>query len=196
MNHSPSFCTDSPLDLVIKKYLILDTFNLLNLSHEEKIAYFKSRVDQDPLNSNLGSYSPPRTSCRSGKEEGEELGGYRKLFPLENVVECEEVNRTYYNVLRVQKLERSHRMYQRCSLPATHKACLNCNVRLGESVLFQGAKEENNPSYTLYQAINNLYAKRGSVLKENSCRGYRHSYKEEEGVFEFEEGLQTEVIKK
>ena len=31
VNHSPSFCTDSPLDLIIKKYLLLDTFVLLNM---------------------------------------------------------------------------------------------------------------------------------------------------------------------
>jgi tubulin polyglutamylase TTLL6/13 len=33
VNHSPSFSTDSPLDLIIKKCLILDTLNLLNLNH-------------------------------------------------------------------------------------------------------------------------------------------------------------------
>lgn len=43
VNHSPSFCTETPLDLLIKKCLILDTLNLLNLNNEDKINYIKSR---------------------------------------------------------------------------------------------------------------------------------------------------------
>lgn len=36
VNHSPSFCTDSPLDMVIKKSLIKDTFILLNIKNSDK----------------------------------------------------------------------------------------------------------------------------------------------------------------
>ena len=36
INHSPSFCTDSPLDYIIKKSLILDTLLLLNLHCSDK----------------------------------------------------------------------------------------------------------------------------------------------------------------
>lgn len=36
VNHSPSFCTESPLDFVVKKFLILDTLVLLNLNGEDK----------------------------------------------------------------------------------------------------------------------------------------------------------------
>ncbi len=32
VNHTPSFHTDSPLDLQVKKYLIVDTLNLVNIS--------------------------------------------------------------------------------------------------------------------------------------------------------------------
>lgn len=34
VNHTPSFTTDTPLDFTIKRNLILDTFNLLNISHK------------------------------------------------------------------------------------------------------------------------------------------------------------------
>ena len=56
VNHSPSFSTDSPLDMTIKKCLILDTLNLLALNHDDKITYFKNKNDHDPL------YSPLLTS--------------------------------------------------------------------------------------------------------------------------------------
>lgn len=39
VNHSPSFCTDSPLDLKIKKSLLRDTLHILNLTHKRKKAY-------------------------------------------------------------------------------------------------------------------------------------------------------------
>lgn len=35
MNHSPSFTTDTPLDLRIKESLILETLNLVNLDHRQ-----------------------------------------------------------------------------------------------------------------------------------------------------------------
>jgi D-alanine-D-alanine ligase-like ATP-grasp enzyme len=37
VNNSPSLATDSPLDLSVKKELIADVFNLLNLSHKRKM---------------------------------------------------------------------------------------------------------------------------------------------------------------
>jgi len=36
INHSPSFSVDSSLDLEIKKNLMIDTFNLLNLQNKDK----------------------------------------------------------------------------------------------------------------------------------------------------------------
>ena len=36
VNHSPSFTTDTPLDKQIKRNLIGDAINLLNLSHKRK----------------------------------------------------------------------------------------------------------------------------------------------------------------
>jgi len=36
VNQAPSFATDSELDLFVKKSLIMDTFNLLGLSVEER----------------------------------------------------------------------------------------------------------------------------------------------------------------
>jgi tubulin polyglutamylase TTLL6/13 len=40
VNHSPSFCTDSPLDYTIKKNVLRDTLHMLNLSWRRKNKYF------------------------------------------------------------------------------------------------------------------------------------------------------------
>ena len=42
VNHSPSFCTDSPLDLTMKKNLLRDTLHILNLSQKRKQAYLRA----------------------------------------------------------------------------------------------------------------------------------------------------------
>lgn len=36
VNHQPSLVTDSPFDLAVKKSLIMDTINLLNLDEKDK----------------------------------------------------------------------------------------------------------------------------------------------------------------
>jgi tubulin polyglutamylase TTLL6/13 len=43
VNHSPSFTTDAPIDMNVKKHLIMDTLNLLNLSYEDKKNYLLRR---------------------------------------------------------------------------------------------------------------------------------------------------------
>lgn len=37
VNHSPSFSTDSPVDLKVKRQVILDTFRILDVSKSRKI---------------------------------------------------------------------------------------------------------------------------------------------------------------
>ena len=36
VNHAPSFNTDTPLDFMIKKQLLIDTFKILGMSVDEK----------------------------------------------------------------------------------------------------------------------------------------------------------------
>ena len=47
VNHSPSFTGGSPLDKTIKKYLLLDTLNLLNLDNQDKIDYLKRPTQEN-----------------------------------------------------------------------------------------------------------------------------------------------------
>ena len=44
VNHSPSFSTDSPLDFKVKKNLVADVIELLNLSWFKKMKYKKQKA--------------------------------------------------------------------------------------------------------------------------------------------------------
>lgn len=46
VNQSPSFATDSPLDYEVKKAVVKDAFNLLNVSQERREAFLKTRDNQ------------------------------------------------------------------------------------------------------------------------------------------------------
>ena len=83
VNHSPSFCTETPLDLLIKKSLILDTLTLLNLNYEDKINYIKSRNEQDNISSSQIFKSYVKNVVVSS--ELESIGAYKKIYPVDNV---------------------------------------------------------------------------------------------------------------
>ena len=82
VNHSPSFCTETPLDLLIKKCLILDTLNLLNLNYEDKISYIKSKNQQDNISSNQIFRSYAKNVAFVA--EPESTGGYRRIYPVDS----------------------------------------------------------------------------------------------------------------
>ena len=44
VNHAPSFSTDSPLDFKVKKNLITDVIQLLNLSYFKKMKFKKQKA--------------------------------------------------------------------------------------------------------------------------------------------------------
>lgn len=44
VNHAPSFSTDSPLDFKVKKNLVTDTIQLLNLSYFKKMKFKKQKA--------------------------------------------------------------------------------------------------------------------------------------------------------
>jgi len=46
INYTPSFWTDSPLDLKIKKTLIKDTLILLNVRPKARIEYWRKKCNQ------------------------------------------------------------------------------------------------------------------------------------------------------
>lgn len=44
VNHSPSLNIDSPIDQEIKKYLLMDSFNILNISTKNRRKYYENRL--------------------------------------------------------------------------------------------------------------------------------------------------------
>jgi len=46
VNQSPSFATDSPLDYKVKKAVIVDAFNLLNITWDKRQQYIKERKEE------------------------------------------------------------------------------------------------------------------------------------------------------
>jgi hypothetical protein len=96
VNHSPSFCTETPLDLTIKKHLLLDTLNLLNLNRDDKTNYLKSRNEQDNIHNAQILKNYVRNAVR--ETEPEELGAFRPLYPPSS--QSQETLKVYDQLLK------------------------------------------------------------------------------------------------
>jgi tubulin polyglutamylase TTLL6/13 len=97
VNHTPSFTTDSPLDLSIKKSVITDTLHLLNL-HPNHRKLFHRKQKLEVLRRNLsGKIEKPtkeeklqkREACQVQRDlwELKSLNGFKKIYPGQ---ECEK----------------------------------------------------------------------------------------------------------
>lgn len=100
VNHTPSFTTDTPLDRNIKTNVIRDALTLMNVSIDTKYKYkknykkdFKKRV----LTGKTSRISPEERQAdfeRAQKErdewESSHLGGFQKIFPVEDPSQEEE----------------------------------------------------------------------------------------------------------
>ncbi|CAD8160906.1 unnamed protein product [Paramecium pentaurelia] len=86
VNHTPSFSTDTPLDKIIKKNLILDTLILLDIRNKPK----KNYLDQK----RAPTFQRPPKMSQDEKEkqinqftifENKHLNGYVRVYPDENL---------------------------------------------------------------------------------------------------------------
>ncbi|CAD8062339.1 unnamed protein product [Paramecium primaurelia] len=86
VNHTPSFSTDTPLDKIIKKNLILDTLILLDIRNKPK----KNYLDQK----RAPTFQRPQKLSQDEKEkqinqftifENKHLNGYIRVYPDENL---------------------------------------------------------------------------------------------------------------
>ncbi|OMJ79426.1 hypothetical protein SteCoe_20581 [Stentor coeruleus] len=94
VNHTPSFSTDSPLDRKIKKRVISEALELVNVTLQNRKKYYKKLKEEVLKRTMTGKLE------RIPKEEKQELietlqkkrnnyekkhcGGYRKIYPIEN----------------------------------------------------------------------------------------------------------------
>jgi len=65
VNHHPSLSTDTPLDLVIKRSLLIDTLSIVSPQHVDKLGYFKSRWEQE----SQATHSAQATRLNKPKEQ-------------------------------------------------------------------------------------------------------------------------------
>ena len=80
VNHHPSLGTDTPLDQVIKKSLLIDTLTIIAPNHEDKVSFFKQKWDQDgPV-----SQSAQAPRFFKDKTSPSPLGCYRKIYPVDS----------------------------------------------------------------------------------------------------------------
>jgi len=97
VNHSPSFCTDSPLDYNIKKNVLRDTLHMLNLSQKRKSRYLNQQRNEKEKRL-VEHQRQKREAAKDKQKEKEELkfkkllqkdafennnmGDFQNLYPL------------------------------------------------------------------------------------------------------------------
>ena len=92
VNHAPSFNTDTPLDFMIKKQLLIDTFKILGMSVDEKRRILQNMHDmkhqrllqKQTLKEKVDNAQKTLKEKLRAREEYEldHLGGYDRIYPL------------------------------------------------------------------------------------------------------------------
>jgi tubulin polyglutamylase TTLL6/13 len=93
VNHTPSFTCDTPLDLQIKKSLIIDTINLIGVNTKDKkkyavyaclyeltIRYLDQKSGFKPL-TRMTPQEREELAAKTFKYEERRLGGYLRIYP-------------------------------------------------------------------------------------------------------------------
>jgi len=92
VNHLPSFTTDTPLDKTMKKNVIKDALQIMNISSKDKAAFKEKKkleLQQRAFSSRKVRLTPEEKqaaidAAQKERDEWEDknLGGYEKIFPL------------------------------------------------------------------------------------------------------------------
>lgn len=104
VNHTPSFCTDSPLDYKIKKNVLRDTLHLLNLNQKRKNKYLTSIKNEKEKRLVGGDMKKKTTREKQiekelikqknmmikDKFENNNLGDFQNLFPLPKGISADQ----------------------------------------------------------------------------------------------------------
>ena len=110
VNHSPSFTADTPLDKKIKRKVISETLNLLNIDGKFRKKFLVQqkaeaqeralRGRSSKLNKELREANFLKAQIKRNKWEGQHLGGFTKIYPRENdtfYIQFIETARTIWN---------------------------------------------------------------------------------------------------
>jgi len=115
INQSPSFATDSPLDLSIKQKLMEDTFILLNMSPERKAVYMEEG-EKEYYERLMLPYRTPKLNKQEKHEKrmaldrgrqieennilGNGSSGYEQIFPVQD---DDTLNRKYNKLIKLSQ---------------------------------------------------------------------------------------------
>lgn len=106
VNHSPSFTTDSPLDLKIKKAVIGEALTLMNIKPSLKRTYLAKRkadAQERTIKGRVKETKEQRDAqCKSAQArrdrfENKHLGGYVKVYPLDDAADYDIFIQASYN---------------------------------------------------------------------------------------------------
>lgn len=93
VNHSPSFTTDSPMDLAIKTAVIGEAVKLMNISPKLRVKYYtkkRAELQERAVNGRARETKERREELiqkaqqKRDKYEDANLGGYTKIYPAED----------------------------------------------------------------------------------------------------------------
>ena len=112
VNHAPSLATDSAFDLTVKKKLVSDTIRILNLSLKRKWNYINNSKEQFQkriLTGKMQKLTPDEKESKREEIDNQRniveqklLGGYRRIFPCEDLTWCRRIS-----MIRCSKYRRS-----------------------------------------------------------------------------------------
>jgi len=93
VNHSPSFTTDSPMDVAIKTAVIGEALKLMNITPKLRVKYYtkkRAELQQRAVNGRIRESKEKRdelmkrAQAKRDKYENANLGDYTKIYPAED----------------------------------------------------------------------------------------------------------------
>lgn len=169
VNHTPSFTTDSPLDRKIKKKVISQALELVNVNLRNRKKYLKKQKEDILKRTMTGKLERltkeqkdeiiKKLNVRRDKYELKHLGEYRKIYPVEGSEKYDKFIETADNLWQEwtgAKVLRNKKMENKSPLPPkSAKNLSTCSV--AKSHQTQKRNNDNNvgerPSSTIFERL-------------------------------------------
>lgn len=193
VNHTPSFTTDTPLDLVIKKAVVGDALNMLGIKKKLDVDFKIIRATRGVKELRFYRNEVKEKWMASRKDVEEEFkGGYSRIYPAENLEEYEEYIKAARDVWMTNIGVRKRKFREGSvnivkQLPIVSKA--NNSVSIQKSschkvlspLLFNDYKDINSPTKPAAQRLPAIKLAYGNYLQPR--------------VFNFNDYCQTIITK-
>ncbi|OMJ76805.1 hypothetical protein SteCoe_23741 [Stentor coeruleus] len=169
VNHTPSFSTDSPLDRTIKKTVISQALELVNVSTRNRKKYFKKQKEDIQKRSMTGKMERltieerklliSSLNSKRNKYEMKHCGGYRKIYPTENdeYNKYIEASDNLWQEWTGAKIVRSRRLETKSPVPRPIRPATNNTQKPKSQVIVKvPSKAESymeRPSSTIFERL-------------------------------------------